>query len=264
MEQLGVYIFDGILPTGERVYPKNNLGFTKSFHNVLGYDLVFSPSIRLKAELYYQHIFNVPVENDPESIVSLINAFDNWDALNMQEAVAEGKGRNIGIDLTLEKFFDRQYYFMITGSLYDSKYAPLDGTYYNTRFNGNYQLNTLGGKEFKIGKSGKNIFGINGKFTVSGGNRYSPINEEASQLLGKEVIYKDRAYETQAGLYYRFDLGFRYKINTKKMTHSFMFDLQNVTNRENVWRQYYDSGSNQIESLYQAGFFPTFNYRIEW
>lgn len=36
-------------------------------------------------------------------------------------------------------------------------------------FNGNYQLNLLGGKEFKMGKKKNNIFGLNGKFILVGG-----------------------------------------------------------------------------------------------
>lgn len=264
MEQIGIYLFDGVLPNGRKIYPKTHLGLTKSYHNVIGYDLVFNPFLRLKTEVYYQYLFDIPVENDTESIRSIVNALDIWDAIGIDDAVAKGTGRNIGIDITLEKFFNQQYYFLITGSLYDSKFSPLNGEVYNTRFNGNYQLNTLGGKEFSLGKGGKNKLGINGKFTLSGGNRYTPIDEEASILAGEQVTIKERAFELRSGVYYRFDLGASYKINTKKMTHTIMFDLQNVTNRRNIGGQYYDSGSNQVEYFYRAGFFPTFNYRITW
>ena len=264
MEHLGFYLFDGTLADGRVVTPKDHLGFTKSFHNVLAYDLVLNPSLRLKMEMYYQHLYEVPVENNPESTTSILNAFNNWDAIALGDAVAEGQGRNMGIDLTLEKFFTQQYYFMLTGSLYDSRFSTLGNEFYSTRFNGNYQLNTLGGKEFKVGKSGKNIVGINGKFTLSGGNRYTPIDEHASQLAGEAVYFEDLAFASRSGVYYRFDVGFSYKINTKKMTHSFMFDIQNATNRKNIGRRFYDPTSNQIESRFQTGFFPTFNYRIEW
>ena len=265
LEHLAVYLFDGELPWGGVHEPGRDLELTKSLHAVLSYDHQFSENLRLKTELYYQHLYDIPVETiEPDSKGSIINASDIWGVIGAERVNNEGTGRNYGIDLTLEKFFADRYYFMMTGSLYESKYTPIDGKEYNTRFNGNYQLNILGGKEFKMGKKQKNIFGVNGKFVLAGGNRYTPIDLEASRQKEEAVYLEDQIFSLRSGPYYRFDLGLSYRINGNGITHSIMLDVQNVTNRLNVFSQYYSEDTQQIETYYQSGLFPVFNYRIEF
>lgn len=266
MEHPAVYLFEGTLDDGTVIHSKENLGLSKAFHTVLAYDLIFNPKLRLKTELYYQHLYNIPIGTPADSTYSILNASSVWDVIGLTEATSNGTGRNIGIDLTLEKFFAQQYYFLLTGSLYDSKFTAQSGETYGTRFNGNYQVNILGGKEFSMGKKKekRNIFGINGKFVLSGGNRFTPIDLDASRAKGETVIFADRRFEDRSGVYYRFDLGISYRINKKRMTHTIMFDIQNITNRLNVNYKYYDEDTGNIEIETQTGLFPNLNYRVEF
>lgn len=264
MEHLATYLFEGSLPSGRKIVPNSELELSKSAQAVIGYDHRFTENMRLKAELYYQHLYDVPIQDAPNSKGSLINETNVWAVIGAGKVVSEGTGRNYGLDLTVEKFFADQYYFMLTGSLYESKYTPRDGVEYNTRFNTNYQLNLLGGKEFKVGKKKANIIGINGKFVTSGGNRMTPIDLEQSKVMGYEVLKTDQMFADRAGEYVRFDLGLSYKMNFKKSTHSIMIDIQNVTNHLNPYGQFYNSETNQIETFTQTGLFPVFNYRIEF
>ncbi|MFN7116577.1 MAG: TonB-dependent receptor [Saprospiraceae bacterium] len=263
-EHLAVYLFDGTFPDGTVHIPARNLELTKALHAVLGYDYRLSENMRLKVEAYYQHLYDVPVEADPTSTRSIINAFDIWDMIGTEGATNDGTGRNYGLDLTLEKFFSQQYYFMVTGSLYNSKYTPQNGIEYNTRFNGNYQLNMLGGKEWKLGSRQKNILGLNGKFILSGGNRYTPIDLEASREKGEVVFDETRPFAERAGVYSRLDVGISFKINTPKVTHTIMLDMQNALNRQNVFTLYFDEDTQNIEKYYQTGLLPIFNYRVEF
>lgn len=264
MEHPAAYLFDGTLPNGRVHTPATHLELSKSLHTVLGYDYRMADNLRLKAEFYYQYLYDVPIENDPNSIGSLLNAIDIWDLIGVQDVVNEGTGVNYGLDLTLEKFFSDSYYFLATGSLYDSQYTPANGESYNTAFNGNYQLNLLGGKEFKVGSKRNNIFGLNGKFILAGGRRQFPIDLAASQEAGYTVYVQDQPFGARVGSYYRFDLGLSYRINAKKVTHTIMLDIQNVTNRLNVFNSYYSAGAQGIVSNYQTGLFPVFNYRVEF
>ncbi|GAB5555045.1 MAG: carboxypeptidase-like regulatory domain-containing protein [Saprospiraceae bacterium] len=262
MEHLAIYLFDGSFPNGDRHQPAKYLDLTKAMHAVIGYNHILGKDLRLNIEAYYQHLYDVPIESDPNSTGSLINASNIWDVIRAEDAVSRGTGRNVGIDLTLEKPFANDYYFLITGSLYDSKFKNLNDQWYNTTYNGNYQMSLLGGKEFRVGQ--KNLLAINAKMIFSGGNRFTPLDEAASKALDEAVYFEDRPFAERTGNYQRFDLGFSYKINTQKNTHSIMIDIQNVFNRENLFGQFYNQDSNQIEKYYQTGLFPTLNYRIEF
>ena len=90
----------------------------------------------------------------PGSYFSMINSTGDYNKDSLENS---GKGRNIGIDITFEKFLTKQYYTLITVSLFDSKYTGGDGIERNTQFNSNYVINLLGGKEWT---SGRKIFSV--------------------------------------------------------------------------------------------------------
>ncbi len=263
-EHLSFYLLEETASGSERTTPNRDMAFIKAMHAVLGYDWQWSDQIRLKAEAYYQRLYDVPVVNDPNSTGSLLNAASIWDITGAGNVVSEGTGFNYGIDLTLEKFFSDNYYFLFTGSLFQSKYTPLTGETYSTRYDAGYQLNLLGGKEFKVGKNKQNIVGINSKFLLAGGNRQTPIDLDASRLEGRTVRLDDQPFAEQLPGYYRFDLGVSYKINKQNLTHSISLDVQNVTNRLNTFFTFFDGDRGNVRTVYQTGLFPVFNYRIEF
>lgn len=263
-EHIAFYFLEETIEGQPRSTPNKNMDILKSAHAVLAYDLKLGENMRLKTEAYYQYLYDVPVDVDSSSVGSIINVADIWDILGAGPVNNNGTGRNVGLDLTLERFFNEGYYFMLTTSLFDSKYKAQNGKIYNSRYNSNFQINFLGGKEFKVGKNKNNIFGINGKILFAGGNRQTPIDLEASILEGETVRIMDQFMEEQAPAYFRFDIGFNYKINKKRMTHTIAIDIQNLTNRLNVDLAYFDPDTNQIKIYYQTGLFPNFNYRIEF
>jgi hypothetical protein len=264
MEHLALYLFDGTLPSGRRHVPARDTEFSKAWHAILSYDHRLGEQLRLKTEVYYQHLFNVPIENDINSLGSLINATDVWDVIGVQEVVNEGRGRNYGVDLTLERFFADQYYFLLTGSLYKSEYQPLNGQWYSTAFDGNYQLTALGGKEFKVGRKKTNILGFNAKLIYSGGRRTTPIDLQASIEAGHTVYLADQPYGAREWPYKRLDVGASYRINASGMTHSFLLDIQNVTNQQNIYSQYFSPSAGTLRPVYQTGLLPVFAYRLEF
>ena len=175
-----------------------------------------------------------------------------------------GKGRNYGIDFTLEKFFSKQYYFLFTISLFESKVTPYNGVEYNTRFSTNYKANLVIGKEFKVGKKRNAIFGINGRLIFEGGLRYTPINLPRSRELGYGVGDIEDLLAEKHKPYRRLDIGLNYKINRTKITHSISIDVQNVTNQKNVFGKYYHIPSQSIRESTHNLIIPILNYRLDF
>lgn len=48
------------------------------------------------------------------------------------------------------------------------------------------------------------------------------------------------------------------------MTHAFMLDIQNVTNRLNPLERYYSQSRGDIMTEVHTGLFPVLNYRVEF
>jgi outer membrane receptor protein involved in Fe transport len=215
----------------------------------------------LKLEAYYQSLFDVPVLNDSTSAVSSINFNSGFTS---EDFVSEGTGDNYGLELTIEKFFSRNFYFMATGSLFESKYTALDQIVRNTRFNSNYIFNLLGGKEFQVGKQRQHIIGTNFRIIWRGGYRITPIDLAASIEEERTVLDESRIFEDKVPDYVRLDIGFSYRKNKPKYSWILSADIQNLTNRLNIYGIYYDTDRMEIRESTMVGLIPVLNYRIEF
>jgi hypothetical protein len=260
MQPLLTYFNQTQLPDGAVLLSNKDMDFTRSQHLVLGYDRMLTDNMRLKVETYYQYITKAPVESHLSSF-SMLNAGADFAMPEEDSLVNKGTGRNYGIELTLEKFYSNGYYFLFTSSLFDSKYRGSDDVRRNTTFNSHYVVNLLAGKEFKVGRK-NNVFNIDWKLTTAGGRYVTPIDFEKSGLAGEAVYVQDKAFSTQLGDYFRTDVKFSFRMNRRKATHEFSLDLQNVTNRQNVFTQRYNVRTNRIATEYQIGFFPIPQYRL--
>ncbi|MBU2915428.1 TonB-dependent receptor [Reichenbachiella agariperforans] len=254
--------------TSPGVYERTNedLGFTRSHHFVLGYNRSLGTDWRLKSELYYQYLFDVPVESLPSSY-SVVNEGADFVFDNKGSLVNEGTGRNYGIELTLEKFFSQGYYLLMTTSIYNSEYKGSDGLMRNTAFNNQFVFNTLFGKEWKFGSQSQHAWTFDTKFTTAGGQRYTPIDLAATrQNNGEEVRYENQAFEDQLANYLRWDvkLGVRLNSTKRNVSHQFYIDFQNVTNRKNEFVRRYNEVTDAINVVEQTGFFPDVLYRINF
>ncbi len=265
MQPLNIYFLQTQNPDGSYNYINKNLDFTKSNHFVLGYDLQPLKDWRIKAEVYYQDIFNVPVNNYSSSY-SMLNTGATFKTDLEDSLVNKGTGKNYGAELTVEKFFSAGYYGLFTVSVYKSKYTASDGIERNTAFNGSYVYNILGGKEWEVGSSKINKLTADFKITGAGGRPYTPIDLLASEMTGKEQLQSNSAYTEYYSNYFRIDLKVGYTINssTSKLSQSFSLDLQNVTNNKNVFSQTYDNGNKSIKTTYQLGLFPNFVYKLQF
>ncbi|HEY5823073.1 MAG TPA: carboxypeptidase-like regulatory domain-containing protein [Cyclobacteriaceae bacterium] len=264
VEPISVYFSQVTNPDGTAA-TNENLELTKAMHHVIGYDLSIRQDMRIKIEAYYQYLYDVPVSTNPASTYSRINSqFGIPDFV----LVNNGKGYNKGIEVTLEKFYSNNYYFLATGSLFDSKYKSANGETYNTYFNSKYQANLVAGKDFKVGKSAQNIFSINFKTLTRGGFRYTPQKIGTSDA-GVIYLYTDAAdtYTKQMPYYLRFDLGLKYRRNNPRYSWIISLDIQNLTNRQNVID--YESLITRSREIVLApdtgiGIIPVLNFRVEF
>lgn len=261
LQPFGMYFYRNKY-NNSNIETNRNLGFTRSNQFIAGYDLTLKNEFRLKTEIYYQHLSNVPVEsqNSSYSVLNYGTTFYNQYRDNL---VNNGTGTNYGLEITFEKFFSKNYYFLITSSLFNSKYKGIDGIERNTAFNGNYVVNALGGYEFKL----KNNFSLllDAKFTIAGGLRFTPIDYAAS-ALNKEATYKENeAYSQQNAKYFKPDFKVTVRKNfQKQVALEFALDIQNVVNYQNVFLNYYDKNTNRENHVFQNGRFPTVQLKIEF
>ncbi|MEZ4688288.1 MAG: TonB-dependent receptor [Bacteroidia bacterium] len=263
MQPLPIYFFQEQVDTGVYKQTNQHLAFTRSQHMVLAYDLSLEGAWRLKAEVYLQAIDKAPVDSFA-STFSVLNTGADFTFPGRGSLVNEGKGRNYGLEFTLEKFFQRGWYGLLTASLFDASYVAGDGIRRNSAFNNRFVTNFLFGKEFKMGKAGNHALTFDMKASYAGGRYYIPVDLEASQIADKELLDYDHAFEERFTPYFRLDTKFGFRLNKQKVSHQFFLDLQNVTAHKNIFARRYSTRTNEINNVYQSGFFPDILYRIQF
>ena len=130
-----------------------------------------------------------------------------------------------------------------------------------------YVFNFLSGKEFKIRGDSNKILAINSKFNLTGGQRFTAINREAS-IANQTEIYSIKPFTEKVKDYYRLDIGVNYQWNKKNTTHNLSLNIQNVTNKLNktVPEYFYDDTTNKIlkTTTEQNGLLPVLKYSINF
>lgn len=261
LEPISVYLLKR-RKTGEIFeQPNKNLGLTRAAHYVIGYNRVINEHWNLKLEAYFQKLFEVPLDTNRKSLFSILNASSGLISNVMTNF---GQGENKGLELTLERYFNKNYYFMLTGSLFDSKYMARDNKWRNTVFNNSYAGNILGGKEISVSKSKNKYLVINSRMLWRGGNRYIPINLAESIRRNTTITNTSKAFEPRLPDYWRLDLGVALKINLKGATWSLSADIQNISNRKNKIQERFSTVTKQIFYNYALPLVPIFSFKVDF
>ena len=257
-----VYFIETYDSTSNTYFRTNeDVKFTRSNHYIAGYDYLPAPDFRIKLEAYYQQLYNVPIaQGFPE--FSMINAGDFFTIPRVDSLLNEGSGSNKGIEITIEKFLGKGYYFLVTTSLFDSKYKAYDEIERSTAFNGNYVINTLAGYEKSLSK--KIMLTFDMKFVWAGGRRYVPVDITKSVSAGEEERDWDQAFEDKYNDYIRVDIRLGLKRNGKRINEEFGIDLQNVTGYKSIFLESFDPREGETYKVYQQGFMPMMLYRIRF
>lgn len=266
MESIHNYFTQVKQADGGIIEPNRDLDLLKAHHFVLGFEQQVKKNLRAKVEVYYQHLYNLPVEDNSTSTYATINEGAEYRYVKL---VNNGTGKNYGVEITLERFFNAGYYFLWNASLYHSTYKSLEGVVRNTRYDGDYVVNLLAGKEFdNLGKKQNQTLGFNAKVFFGGGKKIIPLlrNSEGKVVVDFENNqFRDfeKAYDNKIEDIYQITLSASYKWNKPKMTHELFLNLDNLTGAKGKISEYYDEREpDNVGYITQLGFFPNLMYRM--
>lgn len=251
---------------GSITEPNRNLDLLKADHYVIGYQNHIAENLLAKVEVYYQHLYNLPVENNDTSYYATINEGTDYRYVAL---VNKGVGKNYGVEITVERFFDNNYYFLINGSLFDSKYKTLDGIWRNTRYNNNYLVNILCGKEFKnLGMKQNKTLAVNTKLLFEGGEKYIPLLRDNQGKVAVDPAHDryydySKAYNNKLDNIFLLNLSVSYKINKPRATHEIFLDIMNLTDNQSRVFEYFDVNKpGKVGYVTQFGMFPNLMYKM--
>jgi len=238
--------------------PNRDLKLTRANHFVLSWEFFPNENHHLKTEVYFQNLYDVPVIQD--SSFSVLNLDQNW-FIN-SPLVNNGTGYNYGIELTFERSVYHGFYYLITMSLFESKYRGGDNIERNARWNKQLVLNALVGKEWLVGKNKNNLLGLSGRFNYSGGEYISPVDLAASEMAGEVVYDEYKAFSERKPNSLHFDLSLNLRRNHERYTGIWSLQLINIFGAPEYQGYKYNLHTQEIEEDKQTIVLPSVSYKI--
>jgi hypothetical protein len=260
IQPMGNYFARGKIGN-DTILPNRSLQFSKAHHYVLGLEHQVNKNLKFRSEVYYQHLYDVPVSASTRTNFSLINMDDDF---TIQALANNGKGKNYGLELTLERSWNDNIYFITTLSLYQSRYLPSDNIWRNTRYNSNNSFTLLTGKEWQFRKTKKpQSFALDIRMMHTGGVRVTPIDIGRSIQQKRTVYDNTRLYEQKLRSFFRLDVQLKWKVQYASMTGALILGVQNATGQDNPVSHSFNATTNSITYRFLFGFLPVFGYKVD-
>ena len=233
----------------------------KAHHIIAAYDVLFGNNFRFHTEGYYQRLVNVPVSPDINSTYAYINDLQGF---ANRALVSDGKGQNVGLDVTLEKIFQKGTFFILSTSVFNSTYQPLNGKTYSTQYNSKFSAAFIGGKEWQAGSKG--IFQLGGKIIFNGGQPITPLANVQDGYSRIPTLEESQPYTINTQTYFRPDLRLAYRHDGTKSAYTIALDVQNVALMKNIdgTRREYDPTTNKWVDWVQGSLVPVISWQIDF
>ena len=257
IEDLRIYLIHR-MGAREDEMPNRSLGLARARHLVVGYERRMGEEALLALEVYHQHLFDVAVGRD--SLVSLLNFDQDW--LFDAALASEGEGRNLGVELTLERFLRDGYYFLLTGSLFRSAYRDADGFWRSSRFDQRYATNALGGREFHF-NDGRKVLGLNVRIAAVGGKLRNPVDEAISRQMERVIFRADAPFTVREPGLLVVDLTATYRVNHRKHAQTWALQVKNVLAARDRSLDY-NFKTRRVEQVEEGYPLPVLSYKIDF
>ncbi len=242
--------------------PNVDLKLLKSHHFIASFQQQFS-DYRLTLEPYLQFLDNIPVGIQPTDTYSLINEIDGF---TTEALTSEGSAINVGLDITLEKYFSNRSFFILNSSISNSQYEALDGVKRNTRFNSNFFSSFMGGKEWNV--SPRSTLQLGTRILYGLGGYITPILStfRNAEDPSRPILDHSRAFTDRVSSYFRPDLRISYRKNGNRTSWTLSLDVQNVASIKNidVIDHEFNADSNRWGFRTQASAVPVLSYQLDF
>ncbi|MDP6908370.1 MAG: TonB-dependent receptor [Flavobacteriales bacterium] len=255
---LGSYFTRYARSDGSVYYPNKDLEMIKNHHFVLSYEIGFLRNYSFKIEPYFQYLHNLPVSKNPESTYMVLNERSGY---TKDSLVNKGTGMNYGLDVSIQRYYAKHWFFLVNGSVFRSTYTPLDGKTYAGAYDSRFAVSVMAAYEVQFKNS---ALEIGFRIGYAGGFRYTPIDLAASTEAREAITIDSLAFTETYKNYFRPDLRIAYRQNKPKYSWTISLDLGNIVDYKNILRQYYDKGTNKLEFKYQMGFIPVIAFQVDF
>ena len=243
------FLFLNAFPQNRKLLPLS------ATHFVTGLDYTPNSQSKFSVEVYRKNYHDYPVSAQFPTL-SLANLGDTFDeGQSLMPLLSAGNGLAEGVELFATH---RTASWNGQASVAWSRawQAGLDGVLRPSSFDSPFVVNLLAGRRLR------KKWTLSGRFTYLSGRPYTPFNNTLSQEQGYGIFDLTRVDAVRAPAYIRLDLRVDRTWTVRDKPLTLFFDVQNVTNRQNLLINSWNRITNKTQPINQQGLFPIVG--LEW
>ena len=228
-----------------------------SRHYVVGISHLLSENTRLTLEAYNKEYSNFPLDPSQAPLFVLDELFyDKGFFFNHDNLVDTGKAYSRGLELVIQKKLARDFYGMLCGSYFRSRYRDYDGIWRDRVFDNRFIFSIEGGYK----PSTKWEYSV--RWVVAGGSPYTPFDIQASRTVNKAVFDNSQINRQRRPTYHSLNIRFDRRFNFSGSNMIIYLDCWNVYNKQNILSYYWNEAENKQDTRNQWSFIPVLG--LEW
>lgn len=225
-----------------------------AIHIVLGIDHLLTENTRFTVELYQKRYKHLPLDpQQPHDFVIDGSFYSQHGSLNNL-----GQALSYGIELTVQKKLAKDFYGLISGSWFRSRYKDGNDLWRNRCFDNRYNFSIEGG--YKPNRNWE----FSMRWIYAGGTPYTPMDIEASKLVQRPVYDSNRINVSRYPDYHSMNVRFDRRFHFTQTNLIFYLSAWNVYNRKNIAEYFWNDKKQKPDTIYQWLLLPIFGLEYEF
>lgn len=227
-------------------------------HIVLGVSHLLSKTTRMTVEVYDKYYTNLPLDPD-QPLLSVIDESSGEDNFTAHERLVDtGAARTSGVELMIQKKLAEDFYGLISGSVFRSRYRDYNGTWRNRIYDNRWMATIEGGYKPNLS------WDFSLKWVFAGGAPYTPFDQSASSAVNSGILNEQQVNESRLPDYHSMNIRVDRRFHYRASSLIVYLSVWNVYGRENIASYYWNEIDNIQDTYTQWSTLPVLGLEYEF
>lgn len=236
----------------------NNLEDPQASHYVISFNHLLTQDTKLTLELYDKEYKKLLIDPSLPQILTYDQSIFESDFDSHKELISAGKAYSRGIEISLQKKLATNFYGLIAGTYYRSRYKDLKNNWRDRIYDNKFSFTIEGG--YKLNEQWE----FSGRWIYAGGAPYTPFDLNASKAVNDGVYDKYRINGVRLPDYHSLNFRFDRRFHFSSSTLVFYFSVWNAYGRKNLYAYSWNDLKNEPQEEKQWTLIPIFGLEFEF
>lgn len=228
-------------------------------HYIAGISHLISEDTRISLEAYKKEYQNFPLDPEKPQTFIVDEIYESEGLYTSHEnLIDKGIAESWGIEIMLQKKLAKDFYGIISGSYFRSRYKDLNGNWHNRTFDNKFLFNVEGG--YKPNEEWE--FSL--RWVYAGGRPFTPFDIQASTETGTGVFDLNRINNDRLPEYHSMNLRVDKRFHFESTNLVIYLSIWNAYNRKNVAMKFWNEINNEEDTIYQWSLLPILGVEFEF